>query len=1017
MPRICPACGQKYDDKVEVCPKDQCPTVFVSPQEALIGKVLDGRFTLRALLGVGGMGAVYRAHQHSMDRDVAVKVLRSDLARSEQEVLRFFREARAASKLSHPNIITVFDFGQSEDGLLYMVMELLQGKPLSKLLLETGPLPLERAINIILQTLDALAHAHSVGILHRDLKPDNIFLVQGEGKNEIVKVLDFGIAKVMGTESQTLTSEGMVVGTPAYMSPEQAMGQELDQRSDLYSLGTIFFEMLTGRKPFEGDSPISILYRKVNEEPPRIRDVAPKADVPPEVEKLIRDLLKPRPEMRPKSASEVKERLEQIKGGSIRAQVEPPMPSIAREQRRITHVMPALLEAPSTAEKGIVKSIPVISFFAASICAFFFVVFNGVYWSSGLARSETSHIKLPPVIPDTPLLPDELQQSVRLTIQAVTTTSSAESMLEHLAKTCDIQTRYGIRNIFALASVLQERVDEIKGTLLPRDAALIANYLDCVCPDCPEIQRTVASLHIIRGVKGLPSAFEAYWRSFSPFSNPKNFARAISSWGFFLLLTSLCLFLVFTTFMFLRHYPEVEHAFRHALSFEVSGSMRYDLLARLSIFAFIGAVVFVPFSAGFGLFLSSLVACLLLVPFASVGETILLGFLALLAAGAPIYSRLAGAPLSAVDTVGEKAWHCMYGTCRPSYLRDLKDYITHNLDKNVLAAFSAPVLRVGMDKRELLDEAENALSSLLERPNLLLAHIGLMKGVSDTVGGEVNAGYLLSAEEMYLAIIKQEHPPDEAFVGLAFTQMALKKRGPLKSTIETMTRRGLTNQVAKIQALQLEMEKDESTFGTMKKAIAEMLSPPKVPAIQFYLTGLDIWRFPIIFPGKRVFLGRVPVDFTQFLFAAVFLILVPLVKVVSTRYPIPTRCTNCNHISCKACNLAFSGIDLCPTCLLSRVAPPFVPKEAARRYKQVSKVRLRSLLLLVPGAPQALGGSPAEGAFCSFLFLGGIIVIFVIRNILPDEAPASTFWTMVKGAFLVVVAYGWTLRDYFGEKE
>ena len=1018
MPKICPACGQKYDEKVQICPKDQCPTVFVSAEEALVGKVIDGRFTLRALLGVGGMGAVYKAHQHSMDREVALKVLRPDLARSEQEVLRFFREARAASKLSHPNIITVFDFGQSEDGLLYMVMELLQGKPLSRLLLEEGPFPWERATDVMLQTLDALAHAHSQGILHRDLKPDNIFLVQGEGKKDLVKVLDFGIAKVMGAQTETLTSEGMVVGTPAYMSPEQAMGEELDQRSDLYSLATIFFEVLTGRKPFEAESPIGVLYKKIHEEPPKIKDVAPGVHVPSAIEDIIRELLKPRPEMRPKSAIEVKERLQNVRQSRTTTRLEPSLSPVVTEKKHFTQSMPALSEALGKAESAPHAPAPVKSFFVLSVVAFCCVVASGLYGALSLQPAQKIQDESSAIPEDILLLPREIEEQSHLLLQTLTAKPSTETLLENLARMCDTQTRYKVRNLFVVGAVLKDKIDELMATLLPRDASLVANYLDCICPDCPEIQKTIASLQIGRGVQGFPSALKAYWRSFSPFSSFKNFVLAVSSWGLFLLMTSLLLFLFLTAFVFVRHYPEIEHGFFHALSIEPSQPVnKQKFLVTISITAFVLAIALLPFSAGLGLLLSCLLLSLIVAPFVTASEAILLGFVALFAAGAPIYARLAGLPLGVENAIGQKAWLCLNGECRKNYFRDLKESISKRPDKDLLAAFYATVLTVGMERPELLNEAEDVLSSMQEKPNLWLAHLRLIKGVSDTVAGEVNAGYLLSAEEIYLSISKQENPPDDALVGLALVQVALKKRDTLKSTLEAMAKRGLTNEVAKVQALQGNLEKETLDLENLRHAIPDMLSPAKTSSSNLYAKGLDFWGLPVVFPEKGMFIGHLPVDSTYILCLVVLVILLPLVKVLSTRYPVPSRCMKCRQVSCKKCNIAFSGMDLCPTCLRKKLTPAFLSVDEARRSVESREKRVSVFSLLVPGLFQILNGSLAKAMLCSLLFLSGLVVLFGPPNTLFEASGAGYFWALLKGVLLLLIAYGWTLRDYFGERE
>ena len=281
MSRVCPECGQEYPDGTDRCPEDGAKTFVVGSGDDLVGKRIDGRFTITSLLGKGGMGAVYRAHQHSMDREVALKVMRRDLASVPDAVKRFFREAKAASKLHNPHAITVFDFGQTDDGLLYIVMELLFGQSLAEVVKKTsGPMDPKRAINIVLQVLTALADAHAIGVLHRDLKPDNIFLMDGEATNDFVKVLDFGIAKILGSDGTSLTGTGMLFGTPTYMSPEQATGEELDTRSDLYAVGVILFELLAGKPPFQEKTPVALLVKKANENAPSIFHVNPEVKIP-----------------------------------------------------------------------------------------------------------------------------------------------------------------------------------------------------------------------------------------------------------------------------------------------------------------------------------------------------------------------------------------------------------------------------------------------------------------------------------------------------------------------------------------------------------------------------------------------------------------------------------------------------------------------------------------------------------------------------------------------------------------
>jgi serine/threonine-protein kinase len=310
MPRVCPECGRKFDTEVAKCPDDGSPTFFVNQQADLIGQNIDDRFTVKELIGVGGMGAVYRAYQHSMDRDVALKVLRRDLVADEQAIKRFLREAKAASRLTNPHTITVFDFGQSKDGLFYIAMELLKGRSLTQVLeREKGPLPAHVAVSIADQVLDSLVEAHAAGVLHRDLKPDNIFVLESVGTRQFVKVLDFGIAKLQGEKATSLTAAGKAFGTPTYMSPEQAQARDVDGRSDLYSVGVVLFEMLTGRVPFEADSPLALMLLKVQKPAPSVDDLNP--SVPVRLQDVVARFLSINASDRPGDAIEAKRLLAQ----------------------------------------------------------------------------------------------------------------------------------------------------------------------------------------------------------------------------------------------------------------------------------------------------------------------------------------------------------------------------------------------------------------------------------------------------------------------------------------------------------------------------------------------------------------------------------------------------------------------------------------------------------------------------------------------------------------------------------
>lgn len=288
MDKECPTCG--FIGQFDVCPNDQSPMELVDELESqdhsiasatglaseieegivpepevpngppkLTGQILSGRYELIEVLGVGGMGTVYKARQTSMNRFVAVKVLSPQFSQNPQMIRRFEKEARVVSKLSHPNTVSVFDYGQS-DQALYLVMELLEGQTLKQFLKLKGPLQPKVAVHVITQIVRSLHQAHRVGIIHRDIKPANIFVLNLNGDNQFAKVLDFGVAKLIQTSAEeTVTQAGGIIGTPKYMAPEQAQSMEIDERCDLYSVGVLLFEMLAGTAPYDGDNPLGIL--------------------------------------------------------------------------------------------------------------------------------------------------------------------------------------------------------------------------------------------------------------------------------------------------------------------------------------------------------------------------------------------------------------------------------------------------------------------------------------------------------------------------------------------------------------------------------------------------------------------------------------------------------------------------------------------------------------------------------------------------------------------------------------
>ena len=278
--------------------------------QSLVGKVLGQRYLMERLLGEGGMGAVYQAQHTHMRKRLAVKVLHPEMSRLPEVVARFEREAMVAAHIEHPNVAAATDFGKLEDGSFFLVLEYVEGKSLRSVL-SRGRMELGRALHIVRQIASGLARAHALGIVHRDLKPDNVMLVTREGDPDFVKVLDFGIAKVPVGEfvarssgpvaispggsrdapPPVLTQVGMVYGTPEYMAPEQALGHEVDARADLYALGVMAFEMITGVRPFEHESKVVLLGMHVTAAVPTMNDRAPDAGVPREIEAIVARLL------------------------------------------------------------------------------------------------------------------------------------------------------------------------------------------------------------------------------------------------------------------------------------------------------------------------------------------------------------------------------------------------------------------------------------------------------------------------------------------------------------------------------------------------------------------------------------------------------------------------------------------------------------------------------------------------------------------------------------------------------
>ncbi len=327
--KICPVCKSEYPGGEVFCPNDGSRLTTPSemagsetlPDDPLVGIQLD-KYLVKRLIGEGGMGLVYEGLHTFIEKQVAIKVLREDFTGKADVVERFQLEAKSASKIGHEHIVDIVDFGETPTGASYFVMEYLKGEDLAGLLSREGTLPPERAIHICLQCCRALGAAHSKGIVHRDMKPENIFLEEREDVDDFVKIVDFGIAKMSDLETKgepgrKLTKTGMIFGTPEYMSPEQASGKELDHRVDIYAMGIILYELVTGKVPFIGDNFMGVLTQHMFEEAPPLHEALPSVNCPAELEAVIFKALSKSADERYQTMEELHEALEAASAGRM----------------------------------------------------------------------------------------------------------------------------------------------------------------------------------------------------------------------------------------------------------------------------------------------------------------------------------------------------------------------------------------------------------------------------------------------------------------------------------------------------------------------------------------------------------------------------------------------------------------------------------------------------------------------------------------------------------------------------
>ncbi|HEX4351738.1 MAG TPA: serine/threonine-protein kinase, partial [Polyangiales bacterium] len=302
--RVCPRCDARFRGDIAICPIDG--TALREPEDPFVGRTIAGRYRIEELLGSGGMGTVYRARHQIIGRDVALKFLEPSLVKNERQRKRFLGEARAANQINHEHIIDITDFGETEDGLVYLVMEYLEGRTLSDEI-ELGPIAPRRALRIAVQVALGLARAHELGVVHRDIKPANIYLVRRKADADFVKILDFGVARI--EQDMRITTQGSIVGTPEYIAPEQIHHSSAQPSADLYSLGCVLYEMLTARLPFEGKTTV-LLVKHLNDVAPAPSSIEP--TLPRELDPLLARLLAKNPAERFRDAYHMVEALQQL---------------------------------------------------------------------------------------------------------------------------------------------------------------------------------------------------------------------------------------------------------------------------------------------------------------------------------------------------------------------------------------------------------------------------------------------------------------------------------------------------------------------------------------------------------------------------------------------------------------------------------------------------------------------------------------------------------------------------------
>jgi serine/threonine protein kinase len=439
--KVCPQCGSEYETGDRFCPKDGAPLRPKGSGDPMIGRVIADRYLILARLGEGGMGRVYVAEHVKMNRQCAIKVMNPNLLNDSESTTRFAREASNAARILHPNVAAVFDYGES-DRTVYLVMEYVDGESLSTVLAREGALDPRRAIDISRQIADGLTAAHELGIVHRDLKPDNVIIATKRDGREIAKVVDFGIAKALSDLPQdSLTRSGLVIGTPEYMSPEQLLGDPVDARADIYALGCMLYQMLTGGQPFDATTREQMIRRRLHEPPPHLQTAMP--EIPRRLDTLIAHMLARSPNERLASAAEVSASLDPAlalagwtpPSGNVRVS------SSARNPRAAPTVIGSTFDLgmQPTVAMELAKASPkrvVFGSLAGSV-----VLLSGLFlWSQ---RSALSSAQQPPVTVVSPAAPAPIASApiADTTTKAVVDSSAAAAAIKPPAAKAESSTR------------------------------------------------------------------------------------------------------------------------------------------------------------------------------------------------------------------------------------------------------------------------------------------------------------------------------------------------------------------------------------------------------------------------------------------------------------------------------------------------------------------------------------------------------------------------------------------------